>query len=115
MAMIIERTNISLTRGDTGALEVNIFDENGDPKDFQIGDIVYMTVKEKPVDTAIIFQKVLTEFDGNSVLIPIDPVDTEGLPFGTYAYDVQWSRSNGDVHTIVRPSNFIVASEVTYD
>ena len=59
--------------------------------------------------------KKVTEFVDGKALITIHPEDTAELKFKTYVYDIQLTRANGQVQTIVKPSQFVVGSEVTYD
>lgn len=113
--MKVDGTNINIVRGDTGAIEVGCNDEHGEPMLFEVGDVVYFTVKNKPTDEEIVLQKAVTSFDNGKATIELNHADTKDLPFKKYVYDIQWTRYNGDVHTLVRPSDFLVDFEVTYD
>ena len=113
--MTITGTNISMVRGDSESLTVRLFDDNGDQVNIVSGDTVYFTVREALGDTATILQKVITGFLSGEAVIQINPSDTDALFFKTYVYDIQWTRADGQVKTIVPASNFTILAEVTYD
>ena len=106
--MKVSGKNLSMTRGDTESLTVSVKDTP-----FQAGDTVFFTVRPK-VCAPIALQKIATTFTDGKAVFSIAPSDTEGLPFGSYVYDIQWTKANGDVVTIVKPSIFTIAEEVTY-
>ncbi len=105
--MILSGTNISMTRGDTETLTVRC------SVPFAEGDAVYMTARES-ADAPVEFQKVVTEFgaQGEAVIV-IDHEDTGGMAFGSYVYDVQITRSNGTVTTLIKPSKLTLTEEIT--
>ena len=106
--MKVSGRNLSMTRGDTESLTVYVKDHP-----FETGDTVFFTVRPK-VYGPIVLQKIATSFVDGKAEFNIDPSDTEGLPFGTYVYDVQWTQADGTVITIVKPAIFAVTEEVTY-
>ena len=114
--MRIIGNNIFIVRGDTGLLKVSISDRSNKPILFGEGDTLFLTVKTSPKTRNISFQKVIEiEEETDLVSIDIDPDDTKRLSFGDYVYDIQLTRANGDVHTIIMPSKFTIGDEVTYD
>ena len=114
--MIIEGTNVKMTRGDSEDFTVSCTSKaTGLQLDFIEGDIVYFTVKDSVYTQEKRLQKVITSFVGGKAVISITPSDTKGLDFGQYVYDVQWSRPPQTVKTIVTKSNFIIGPEVTYE
>ena len=113
--LAISGTKIILTRGDSAALTVILKDEAGTQIDLVTGDTVYFTVKTSPGVEAKVFQKTITVFTSGQANIPIVPADTAALSFGNYKYDIQYSRADGFTRTIVAPSTFVVAEEVTYE
>lgn len=106
--MKVSGKNLSMTRGDTESLTVSVKD-----RPFVAGDTVYFTVRPK-VCAPIVLQKFATQFEDGKAEFAIEPSDTEGLPFGSYVYDIQWTQSDGTVITIVKPSIFAITEEVTY-
>lgn len=113
--MTIVGTNIAMVRGDTESLTVRIFDDAGTQLNFEFGDTVYFTVREIIGDTTTIIQKVITGFTDGEAVVQIDPADTNDLFFKTYVYDIQWTKADGQVKTIVPASDFEILAEVTYD
>lgn len=107
--MIVSGTNLTMTRGDSECLEVTI-----SGYELQPGDKLEMTVRLY-VGGRVLLHKEITEFEDNAANIPIWPEDTQSLNFGKYVYDLQLTFAGGTVKTIVKPSRFTVAQEVTYD
>ena len=113
--MDVSGTNISMIRGDAEAMEISIEDKNGVPIPLVAGDIIYFTVKESTETTEKILQKVIIDFPAGKGLITIHPADTRNLEAKIYTYDVQRSKANGDVRTVVPPSQFMIRGDVTYE
>ena len=110
MLRIDEENRISLTRGDTAYLTVPIFnDVTEEEYTLDPEDTLTLTCKRSVRDTNIVFQKILI---GKNVF-HILPTDTSECDFKTYKYDVQLTRKNGDVCTVIEPTDFIITSEVT--
>jgi len=107
----IKLYNITLTRGDTGVLEVTINNKlSGKLYEMQVGDVLILTVKKNTITEDILIQK-----KSSNTTIRIESADTKGKPYGKYVYDVQLNCSNNiDVHTIIPKSEFIIAEEVTF-
>ena len=102
-----DKVNISMTRGDSESITVRC------SVPFKTGDRVYFTVREDP-ESEIALQKVIDDFPGSEAVIGICPQDTEPLDFGTYVYDIQVTRADGTVTTLVKPSGFKLDEEGTY-
>ena len=111
MLYIDERTNkISLTRGDTAYLEINIVDELvGGEYVMEENDILTLSVKKTVKDQEILLQNI----SKGSNTFHIEPEDTKGFDFSSYQYDVQLTKANGDVFTVIVPSKFEILPEVT--
>lgn len=111
----IDRTyHMAMIRGDTFRFSVRPLID-GEPV-LEDGDTIYFTVKKNEKTEEVILQKVITVFTEEQVaIVEIRPEDTRGLPYKVYRYDIQLTRANGDVHTIVTPSDFEIAGEVTHD
>jgi len=113
--MKVDGKNMSMIRGDSEIITVSCSDINGVQIPLVVGDTVYFTVKESEYMTVKIFQKIITSFTDGKAIINIIPTDTKELKFKTYKYDVQLSRADGTVRTIIPASNFTVDAEVTYE
>lgn len=114
--MKINGTDIFITRGDTEAITVVLYDEEENIIPFVIGDTVYFTVKQSTQTGIKEFQKVITIFtpEGEAI-IQIDSEDTNTLKYDDYVYDVQMVRLSDGVTTIIPPSKFTIGEEVTYE
>lgn len=108
-------TEISMVRGDSETITLTIKQSDGEDYPLENGDIIYFTVKQHANTSVKLLQKKITTFEGSQVIIDIEPTDTKTLRFDRYVYDIQLTRKNGDVHTIVPYSRFIVTEEVTYE
>ena len=100
------KVNIPMTRGDSESITVRCSEA------FVNGDAVYFTVRED-AESPIVLQKTVTEFEDGAV-IGLAPADTEPMDFGEYVYDIQVTRADGTVTTLVKPSKFKLLEEVTY-
>lgn len=98
--------NIYITRGDTGVI-------NFDLENYDLGenDSVVLTVKQNVNTDAIIMQK---ELDHETKQFIIEPDDTKTLRYGVYVYDIQLTTEIGEVHTVIKPHDFTIESEVTW-
>ena len=113
--MLINGTNLKMIRGDSESITLEIEHSDSTPYNFQTGDIVYFTVKQRTNTKEIILQKILTHFPDNQVIIEINPEDTSKLAFRKYVYDIQLTQADGRVKTVVPTSMFEILEEVTYD
>lgn len=111
------RVNISMTRGDSESITVRCYEKtDGGESVFlpiEDGDTVYLTVRPD-AEGEIVLQKVIEDFPDGAALIPFAAEDTAGLDFGDYVYDVQLTRANDTVTTLILPSRFSITEEVTY-
>lgn len=118
--LLIEDNVIYLTRGDDAELGIEIHDEDGTAYEMQKGDVLVMTVREKPsAQSNVVFQ---VESETNQITIA--HADTADKEVGRYSADIEL-RSGGKIHTIwptldggnrYRENNFrnfIIMPEVT--
>lgn len=103
---------LEVTRGDTLPLSFTINYSNGDEYVLEENDSVVFTVKAstKIDDSDVLIQKIMTLDTG--LHCECKPEETQ-LPYGTYKYDVELNRANGQRFTIIKPSNFKITAEVT--
>ena len=107
----ISDNEIRITRGDTGKIDLDIKNSEGEPYVRDQGDVVKFTVKAAPTDLQYVIQKTIDEEN----TFTIEPEDTAKLNYGVYFYDVQITRAeDGSVCTIITPSQFIIEEEVTW-
>jgi len=113
--MEIQGYNIAMIRGDTEIIKVSCKDAQGVDVPFKDGDTLYFTVKSSVGTEKIELQKVITEFPDGIAYINISPDDTKHMSFKSYYYDIQLTRADGTVKTIIPPSKFTIKGEVTYE
>ena len=100
---------ITITEGDTGYLKLSIPNYKIAP-----GDTIYFRVKAK--DHGYLFQKVVTgeeHIENGMATIKIEPQDTKSKELGVYLYDIQLTRENKDIFTVVGPRNFEIMEGIT--
>lgn len=106
MLSIDSNFNLSYVRGDTDSITVTCAD---DP--FSAGDAVRMSISQSTTSPRLLFYEVTSFTDGAAVINL--GAETGELAFGTYYYDIEITRANGNVQTPVR-AKFDVLWEVTY-
>lgn len=109
MLYVSENGEIELTRGDSAYLKVNVTKDDGEAYEFQNGDSLTLSLKKSTKDEEALMTKTAIASD----TFHIKPKDTSGLSFGKYKYDVQLTTADGDVFTVIPPSTFKIAEEVT--
>lgn len=114
--MKVQGTDLSMIRGDSETITVSCADINNQPIQFNSGDLLYFTVKEKTTVEDKLIQKIVSSFETDgTAIIELSPIDTKNLRFKTYVYDIQWIKLDDSVVTIVPPSKFTILEEVTYE
>ena len=108
--LTIKNNVISLTRGDSARIALTINKEDGTEYTPQDGDQILFTVKKNTRTAEILFQHAFHDSQ-----IYIVPQDTENLKYGDYVYDVQLTKVDGAVMTIVPPNTIKVLEEVTWN
>lgn len=110
----ISNLDISLTRGDTAALELTF--ESDTPEDIPgANDRVIMALKSTPRAAEAKWEKETTADAEGKALFEFDVEDTARLPFGTYWWDVRVFYADGAVVTPVSPHKFSILEVVTDD
>ena len=113
--MKVDGNNITMTRGDSETISIFCKDILGTIVPFVTGDIVYFTIKRNIHEEIITLQKIITIFIDGKAIAVISPIDTKELEFISYVYDVQLTKADGTVSTIISPSKFTIGGEVTYE
>lgn len=113
--MNIIGTKVWMVRGDSETITVGMYGTDNVLVPFADGDEIKFTVRDK-VSLDKVIGKVVTEFNGEGkAVISIEPTDTDGLEFKTYVYDIQYKSNTGQVKTLVKPSDFTIEFEVSYE
>lgn len=102
----IKNGKITVTRGDTGIINLNLTHE-GAPYKFSEGDKVIFSVKKNLKDKNYVFRK---ESTNDTIFIAHE--DTEDMEPGNYFYDIEIRYNHFQVATI-GPNKFIVKYDVT--
>lgn len=98
------RTNkITLTRGDTAYLQIELQNYKA-----QEGDVLILTVGEDEHNT--LFQ---TTTSATSGMFIIEPEATKEAECGRYLYDIQLNTVDDEIATVVKPTTFRIAKEIT--
>ena len=110
--MQVDGNTITMINGDSEYMLISFLDADGAVLPLENGDTVYFTMKKKPSDEQPALQKIVTSFVEGKAHIEILPADTINLN-GGYDYDVQVNRADGQVTTVIKPSQIIIETGVT--
>ncbi len=116
MGYYVVGNNISITRGDSAVIALEITDTSGAPYIIADGDQLTMTVKASIDDVVPVIVKTLDYGivrGDDAVEIHIDPRDTARLRYGDYIYDVELVMADGYTDTVIPPSQLTITGEVT--
>ena len=106
---VTSNNTIYLTRGDTFKATISISNPDGTPYEPIEGDEVRFALKKDISDTLCLIRK---DIPIDTLLLEIEPMDTQYLEFGNYVYDIQLTKANGDVDTFITASKFKITKEV---
>lgn len=105
----IRGTTITMTRGDTLSVDVEIMQADGTKYILRDGDSVRFAMKRNYFDADPV---LLKELDGTNPRIELLPEDTKDLEFGRYVYDVELTKEDGSVDTFIDRAVFNITEEV---
>lgn len=106
----ISGTTITLTRGDSAKIALDLEYNNGDPYKPQAGDVIRFALKKTYSD--ILPPLLLINIPTDSLILHISAAESKQLAYGQYKYDIQITTANGDVDTFIDRATFIVTEEV---
>ena len=109
MSFKVRKNTIFLTRGDTFKAHLTINYPDGSVYTPKEGDSIRFALKENIEDEECL---ILRDIPIDTMLLVLYPEDTKELEFGTYVYDVQLTKVNGDVDTFITASKFKITAEV---
>lgn len=117
MASSIDGTTISLTRGDSFFTIVTMERTDGSIYTPVEGDTIRFALKRNVMNTAKNefadrTPLILKQIPIDTLMLQLDPEDTKGLNFGTYAYDIELTYANGVVDTFIADAKFVLTREV---
>lgn len=105
----ISGTTITMTRGDTARISVNITDSEGEIYIPGEGDKIRFAAKQNYTDASTL---ILIDVPIDSLVFTINPEDTKGLAFGTYVYDIELTKEDGTVDTFITKAKLKITEEV---
>lgn len=108
-------TKISLTKGDSAYITINICKEDGSPYILQEGDEVSIQVRHKPNGGELLFNGVITDVSEDKFVWYIRPEDTNDAEIKVYYWDAQIKTIEGDVYTFIPMTTLRLTDEVTTD
>lgn len=100
---------IFLTRGDTFKAVLTITYPDGSIYTPIEGDSIRFAMKRDVDDTECL---ILKDIPIDTMMLQLDPADTKELEFGSYIYDIQLTKANGDVDTFITASKLKLTVEV---
>lgn len=119
MVKIKDKT-ITMTRGDSAHIEIQMEYEGGMSYEALRGDVIRFTVKKNYGDTTPLIVIDIEPYvpDGEetelveSVELHILPSHTRDLEYGSYRFDIQLLRVNGDIDTFIDKGTLTLTEEV---
>ena len=116
MSSKISGTSITLTRGDTLKVLINLFKDD-QPYDPVAGDRIRFALKHnimnsKQTEYKDVEPLILKQIPIDTRILELEPEDTKPLGFGTYVYDIQITFADGTVDTFITEAKFIITPEV---
>lgn len=110
MQEVIGGRTIYLTRGDTFRRRVNMkFLDTGELYTPAENDVIRFVVKRNYSDAQPIITKIIPN---DTQMLNLAPADTKTLDFGSYVYDIELTKANGDVDTFIAKASLIITEEV---
>ena len=106
----VDGKKITLTKGDTLKVAVEIIDATGQPYLPQPGDVVRFAMKQDYSDSAPLVEKTIPN---DTQLLTLASDDTHSLEAGRYVYDIQITYANGDVDTFIDRGTITLTEEVS--
>ena len=109
MGYSVSGTTITLTRGDTFVAVISITDQDGNPYTPVEGDFIRFAMKSSYEDLAPILVKNIPI---DTMTLVIESAETKPLAFGKYIYDIELSKSTGEVDTFIAKATIKITEEV---
>lgn len=99
---------IYLSRGDSATIGIEITDDESEPYTPSSGESVVFTLKRATEQCKTIIVKEFNE----ELEVSLDESDTVNLSFGVYVYDVVLYDEEGNIYTIIPPTEFEIMGVV---
>lgn len=107
----INGSTITMTRGDTLEVQIELFRPDGSRYPPQPGDVVRFALKQKYSDPVPLLRKVIPH---DTMSLRLESAETKLLKAGgaPYVYDMEITMEDGTVDTFIDRARFIVTEEV---
>lgn len=106
----IKNNDITMTRGDTLVMKLNLKYSDGEPYEPNEGDQIRFAMKEHYTDQECIIKK---DIPTDSLVLRLESDETKKLKYWqTYVYDIQLTKYDGTVDTFIAKGQLKVAEEV---
>lgn len=100
MSVTVKKNTITMTRGDTVDITINIEDEKGEPYIPVEGDVIRFAAKKSYADESPI---ILKDIPIDTRKLILEPADTKDLDQpSTLVYDVEITTNDGTVATFIK-------------
>lgn len=109
MSCEVKGTTISLTRGDTCTIKIDILDQDNMLYRPVEGDVIRFAAKRDYNKSAPV---ILKEVPIDTMVLKLEPEDTKQLEYGKYVFDVELTKANGDVDTFITKGILQLTEEV---
>lgn len=109
MGYSIKGTTISLTRGDTLMVKIDILDFNGESYVPSDGDKIRFALHD---EYGSVRPLLIKEIPYDTLILRLEPEDTKELPFGRYVYDIELTTASGIVDTFIAKAKMKITEEV---
>lgn len=115
MSVSISGTTIAMTRGDTAAISVSMT-RDGEAYTPVEGDAVRFAMRPAGLNAKGTEYKYPVCLEKSipiaTMVLTIEPEDTEELGFGEYVYDIEITFADGTVDTFITTAKLILTPEV---
>jgi hypothetical protein len=105
----IQGSTITLTRGDTLRVSLELTDHTGNIYTPNEGDHIRFAMKRKYNDAEPLILKTIPN---DTLILEIEPQETKSLPCVEYVYDIEMTYANGDVDTFINKAKLQLTEEV---
>lgn len=102
-------STIHITKGDSGTLNVELKDSDGEVYEPQLGDRIIFRVADD-TRTVIFAKEADIEEEGN--LVTFLPEDTKDLQTRQYNYEVELVTEDGNHYTVIEYAIFEIGKEI---
>lgn len=110
MTVKVQGTTISMTRGDTVRLKLDILNPDGTTYEPINGDSIRFAMKSKYNDKEPL---IIKDISPDALDLVINPDDTKSLKQPSeYVYDIQLTHANGDIDTFIANAKLKITEEV---